>query len=263
MKLTILGCGSSPGVPMIGGAEGGPAPGIWGDCDPTEPRNRRSRSSVVIEKDNFRILIDCGPDFRSQMLNCGLSKIDAVIITHAHSDHIAGLDELRAVNREIERPIPIYAPKEVMKEVKSRFNYAFQPWNGEGFFRPVFIEHVIEYDAPLKIGPFDGWVFTQHHGRIKSLGIRFENFAYSTDVSDLPAQSLSVLKDLDLWVVGCLQYEPHPAHAWVARVFEWQQTVLPKKTILTHMGEKMDYNKLCNQLPKGIEPAWDGEVVVF
>lgn len=262
MKITILGCGSSPGVPMIGGEACNPT-GLWGECDPAEPRNQRTRSSLVIEKERYRVLIDCGPDFRSQMLACHMGHIDAVIITHAHSDHIAGLDELRAVNRVIKRPIPIIATQEVMNEVRKRFDYAFQPWNGEGFFRPVFEEIIIDYDGHFSIGPFKFFGFTQHHGRVRSLGLRCEDFAYSTDVHDLPVTSLNLLRNLSLWVVGCLQYEAHPAHASLEQVMIWREQLSPEKIILTHMGEKLDYQSLKKALPPDVAPAWDGQVIAL
>ncbi|MDF7674891.1 MBL fold metallo-hydrolase [Acetobacteraceae bacterium ESL0709] len=260
MKITILGCGSSPGVPMIGGENFQPS-GLWGDCDPLEPRNRRTRSSAVIEKDGYRLLIDCGPDFRSQMLANNLGSIDAVIITHAHSDHIAGLDELRAVNRVIERPIPLFATEETMAELKSRFAYAFQPWKGGGFFRPVFEETLIEYDSVFKIGPLKLYGFRQFHGRFLSLGLRCGDFAYSTDVHELPVSSLERLGGLASWVVGCLQYDSHPSHASLEQVMKWRELLSPSEIILTHMGEGLDYQTLRNILPPDIRPAWDGQIL--
>ncbi|MXV44552.1 MBL fold metallo-hydrolase [Saccharibacter sp. 17.LH.SD] len=262
MKVTILGCGGSPGVPMIGGAEGeGALTGIWGDCDPQNPKNRRTRSSIILEQDGFRLLVDSGPDFRRQMLSCGLNHVDGVLYTHAHSDHIAGVDELRAVNRVIERPLPLKATAEVLSELKARFDYAFRPWEGGEFYRPAFEVEAIAPDGPIVFGPLKGEVFPQHHGRVMSLGMRFGSVAYCTDVKHFPEGVLDRLKGLDLWIVGCLQYHEHPAHAWLERVLEWREIIRPKRTILTHMGPDMDYATLRKTLPEGVEPAWDGMVL--
>lgn len=260
MKVTILGCGGSAGVPMIGGSEGEGLSGIWGACDPHEPRNSRTRSSVVIEHEGFRLLVDSGPDFRRQMLAAGLNHIDGVLYTHAHSDHIAGLDELRAVNRVIQRPLPLFATESVLAELRARFDYAFHPWEGGGFYRPAFDVKTIHSDDPLLVGPLRGNTIEQRHGRMDSVGVRFGRFAYCTDVEHFPA-GLDALKDLDVWVVGCFQYKPHPAHAWLERVLEWREKIKPKRTILTHMGPDMDYRVLTASLPQGVEPAWDGMIL--
>lgn len=258
MKVTILGCGGSAGVPMIGGEERQVAVGIWGKCDPTHPRNIRTRSSIMIEHEGFRLLVDSGPDLRHQMLSCSLSHVDAVIYTHAHRDHIAGLDELRAVNRVIGKPLPLFATKEVLAELKASFPYAFRPWNGGGFFRPVFDAHMIEMGQTLTIGPLHGIGFEQRHGQISSLGVRFGSCAYCTDVEHFPYNNLEYLNNLDVWIVDCFQHDAHPAHAWLERVLEWREKINPKHTILTHMGPDMDYMSLKKSLPKGVKPAWDG-----
>ena len=257
MKITILGCGGSAGVPMIGGQEGAET-GIWGVCDPTERRNHRLRSSIVIEHEGFRLLVDSGPDLRQQMLANGLTHIDAVFYTHAHSDHIAGLDELRAVNRVIGRPLSLLASADVLAELRQRFDYAFRPWEGGTFYRPSFdVQEVPSYGS-LKIGPLEGHVFPQKHGWTTSLGLRLGPFAYCTDVESFPKESEAILQKVPLWVVGCFQREAHPSHGWLGRVMEWRERLQPERTILTHMGPDMDYASLCEDLPADVRPAWDG-----
>lgn len=261
MKITILGCGGSAGLPMIGGEEGTET-GIWGVCDLANPKNRRLRSSIVIEHEGFRLLVDSGPDLRQQMLVNGLTHIDAVFYTHAHSDHIGGLDELRAVNRVIGRPIPLFAHADVLAELRQRFDYAFRPWEGGTFYRPSFeVQEIPEY-GPIKIGPLEGHVFPQKHGWITSLGVRFGSFAYCTDVESFPERSQAMLHDLSCWVVGCFQRDVHPSHGWLGRVMEWRQQFSPGHTVLTHMGPDMDYDSLCTSLPDDVRPAWDGMVLI-
>ncbi|GBD55683.1 MBL fold metallo-hydrolase [Gluconobacter wancherniae] len=258
MKVTVLGCGGSAGVPMIGGEEG-TYTGIWGACDPKEPRNRRTRSSIVIEgEDGFRLLVDSGPDFRTQMLDCGVGRVDAVLYTHPHSDHIGGLDELRAINRVIGRPLPLLATQDVLEELRLRYAYAFAPWRGPEFYRPVFDEHLVESGQLIEFGALSGQVFDQHHGRIMSLGMRFGSFAYCTDVDTMPEEAIEILQGVDTWLVDCFQYDPHPAHAWLDRVLEWRSLIGARRTILTHMGAEMDYGTLCRMLPSDVEPAYDG-----
>lgn len=261
MKITILGCGGSAGVPMVGGENG---QGLWGRCDPAQPRNRRSRSSIILTNDDgLSLLVDSGPDLRDQFLKTHTAAVHAVVYTHPHSDHVAGLDELRAVNRVIEAPLPLYATADVMQELKARFEYAFRPWSGNGFFRPVFETYEISYGDDLTIAGFSLQLFEQRHGRGLSLGFRCGDFAYSTDVEFLSDEALSILSGVDTWVVGCFQHAPHIAHAWVDLVLEWRQIVRPRRLILTHMGPDMDYDGLCAELPEGVEPAFDGMVITL
>lgn len=259
MKITILGCGGSGGVPMIGGDLG---QGIWGNCDPHEPRNVRTRSSIVMESaEGARILVDSGPDIRSQLLREQIGAVQGVIYTHEHADHVAGLDELRAINRMIDAPLPIYATESVLDELKARFAYVFKPWTGPNFYRPVVQSRQIELFDCIDLHDFSIRTFGQRHGRIPSLGLRCGSFAYSTDVEHLDAAALSVLEGVDCWVVDCFQYAPHVAHAWLEQVLEWRDILRPSQTILTHMGPEMDYATLCRELPRGVEPAYDGMVI--
>lgn len=260
MKITILGCGGSGGVPLVGGQDG---QGEWGVCDPNEPKNQRTRSSMVIELDHGkRIMIDTGPDIRSQLLREKIDKVDAVLYSHAHADHIAGLDELRSINRVIGKPLPIYATEDTLAELKSRFSYAFKPWTtAPYFFRPVLEVHPVDYFDQVVIENQTIQTFEQHHGFCKSMGIRCGSVAYCTDVVQIPEKGMKILLDLDLFIVGCFQRTEHSAHAWIDRVMEWQKIIKPKRTVLTHMGPDMDWNWLQTNLPKDIDVAYDGLIL--
>ncbi|GAJ29382.1 MBL fold metallo-hydrolase [Acidomonas methanolica] len=259
MKITILGCGGSAGVPMIGGQDGA---GLWGRCDPREPRNTRTRSSIVIEGPGGEsLLVDSGPDLRTQFLAARIPAVHAVVYTHPHSDHVAGLDELRAVNRVIDAPLPLYAAEDVLEELRARFAYAFRPWQGSGFFRPVLETHLVAAGQSIRAAGLEVALFEQRHGRTTSLGLRCGAFAYCTDVEFMTDAVLDGLTGLDTWVVGCFQHEPHVAHAWVGLVLEWRERLKPRRTILTHMGPDMDYASLLRDLPAGVEPAYDGMVI--
>lgn len=256
MKVTILGCGGSAGVPMVGGADGR---GIWGRCDPTEPRNKRSRASIFLEmKNGENILVDTGPDVREQLLVNRLTSFKSIFYTHAHADHIAGLDEVRAVNRIINAPITAYGRAEVLEEIEARFGYIFQPWAGTSFYRAVVKPSPITPYHAFEMGGHSFLPFQQKHGRGETTGLRFGSFAYSTDVVELDSYALAALKGVETWVVDCFQLEPHCAHAWLERVLEWKNILHPKRIILTHLGPDMDWRWMVETLPAGVEPAWDG-----
>ncbi|GAB6854252.1 MBL fold metallo-hydrolase [Asaia astilbis] len=259
MKVTILGCGGSGGVPMVGGADG---EGIWGECDPNEPRNQRTRSSIVVEAESGkRLLVDSGPDLRTQLLRAKIGVVHSVLYTHEHADHVAGLDELRAINRMLDAPLPLYATDAVMKELAARYSYAFRPWSGNGFFRPVPEPHLVSLTDRVRVCDLDLELFEQRHNRIPTIGLRCGDFAYSTDVEHLSEEALACLDGVKTWIVGCFQYEPHIAHAWVDLVIEWCKRLKPERTILTHMGPALDYEALRRVLPEGIEPGYDGMVL--
>ncbi|MCT6880669.1 MAG: MBL fold metallo-hydrolase [Commensalibacter sp.] len=257
MKIIFLGCGGSGGVPLLGGEDGN---GNWGGCNPLEKKNIRTRSSVIIENDQGdRVLVDTGPDLRSQFLREKISRVDAVIYTHAHADHIAGLDDLRSVNRVLKKPVPIFATEETLKELKSRFSYAFRPWTtAPHFFRPILDVHQIRYGDRICAANMDIQTFEQSHGFCKTLGLRFESVAYCTDVVGLDDNAIKILQNVHIWIIGCFQRKPHPAHAWLDRVLEWREKIKPVKTILTHMGSDMDWGWLKAHLPDGVEAAYDG-----
>lgn len=260
--MTLLGTGGSAGVPMIGGPG---SAGNWGACDPGEGRNRRTRSSIFIENtQDQRLLIDCSPDLRCQFLDNRLSGVDVILFTHAHADHIAGIDEVRALNRIVQRPLEAFATRQTLDEIIRRFAYAFAPWTNSPFYRPVLMAKPINAGETIRIAGLDVRVFVQEHGRIESLGLRIGPFGYSTDVTNLNEAALETLTGVDTWVVGCfLRHDAHRTHANLPKVFEWVARLRPRRTVLTHMGPDMDWAWLRANLPAGIEPGYDGMVLDF
>lgn len=257
LKVTLLGVGGSSGSPQIGGADGA---GDWGELDPTEPRNRRSRPSIVVEApDGRRILVDTGPDLRLQLTERRIGRIDAVIYTHAHADHIAGLDEIRILNRLLGAPMPTYATVAVFEELAQRFDYAFKPWSGPGFFRPVLATQAVAAGESVEINGLAVRVIGQDHGFTTSLGLRIGGFAYCTDVKRLDEAALGALAGVETLVVDCFtRGAAHPTHANLAQVLAWVERLKPRRTVLTHMGPNMDYRWLVENLPVGVEPGFDG-----
>lgn len=260
MKVTLLGTGGSAGVPMIGGADGG---GDWGDCDPEEPRNRRTRASIVVEKlQDQRLLVDTSPDMRSQLLDCRIPGVDAVLFTHAHADHITGLDDVRLLNRIANRPLPAFATAETLAEMTSRFAYAFRPWQPPHFYRPVLEAKLIKPGDRFEAAGLSVQVFAQNHGRVETLGLRIEDFGYSTDVVELDDAAFAALAGVDTWVVDCfLRSERHWTHANLNTVLGWVERLKPRRTVLTHMGTEMDWAWMRAHLPPGIEAGFDGMVL--
>ncbi|HEY4040620.1 MAG TPA: MBL fold metallo-hydrolase [Rhodopila sp.] len=261
MKVTLLGTGGSAGVPMIGGADGS---GEWGDCDPSEPRNRRTRSSIVVETpDNQRLLVDTSPDLRTQLLDCRVAGVDAILFTHAHADHITGIDDVRILNRIANRPLAAFATAETLAEMTHRFDYAFRPRDRVEFYRPVLEAKPIEpSDTFEAVAGLSVSVFAQNHGRVETLGLRVGNFAYSTDCVALDDTALAALEGLDTWVVDCfLRHDTHWTHANLSAVKSWVDRVKPRRTVLTHMGIEMDWAWMQANLPPGIEAGYDGMVL--
>jgi phosphoribosyl 1,2-cyclic phosphate phosphodiesterase len=260
MRVILLGTGASAGVPMIGGVDGG---GDWGVCDPREPRNRRSRSSIVVEGDTKqRILVDTSPDMRSQLLDCRIPSIDAVLFTHAHADHIVGMDDVRILNRIVGRPLDAFATQGTLDELTNRFAYVFRPWQPPGFYRPVLEGRVVAPGQTITAAGMTIDLFSQNHGRVETLGLRVGPFGYSTDVVALDEAAFAVLKGVDTWVVGCfLRTERHTTHANLTQVLEWVRRLRPRRTVLTHMGTDMDWDWLNANLPPGVEPGYDGMVL--
>ena len=257
IRVKFLGAGGSSGSPQIGGADGA---GDWGELDPGEPRNRRSRPSIVIEAaDGRRLLVDTGPDLRDQLMAAKIGRIDAVLYTHAHADHIAGLDEIRILNRLLGAPMPTFATAATWDELKLRFDYAFRPWAGGGFFRPVLEARDVVGGETVEIIGLKVRLIEQDHGYLPTLGLRIGGFAYCTDVVRLDETALAALEDLDVFVVDCFtRGTPHPTHAHLERVLDWVARLRPRRTILTHMGPTMDYRWLVDNLPLTVAPAYDG-----
>ncbi|MBU6498768.1 MAG: MBL fold metallo-hydrolase [Rhodospirillales bacterium] len=260
MRVTLLGTGGSAGVPMIGGPDGR---GDWGACDPDEPRNRRTRTSIAVEAGQGALLVDTPPDLRAQLINCGISRIEAILYTHAHADHITGIDDVRILNRIIDRPLDAFATEWTLTELKRRFDYVFKPVDHVGFFRPVLVPRPIAPGQTLTIAGMEVQLFDQDHGFSRTLGLRIDGFGYSTDAVDLDDAAFATLRGVDTWVVGCFQREPHRTHAWLDRVLGWVERLRPRRTVLTHMGTDMDWSWLIGQLPPGIEPGHDGQLLTL
>ncbi|WP_419729502.1 MBL fold metallo-hydrolase [Lichenicola sp.] len=259
MRVTILGCGGSAGVPMLGGADGR---GDWGVCNPAEPRNRRSRTSIVIEGDDGRcLLVDTSPDLKSQLLAAGIPRIDAIFYTHAHADHVAGLDETRSLNRIVGRPIEVFGTAPVLAEIASRFEYAFRPWSPPSFFRPVLLPRSVAPGETIEIEGMRLAVFEQDHGNSTTLGFRIGDFTYSTDVVRLTDSALATIEGTRTWLVDCFHRRPHPAHASLDLVHGWSRQLGVERTVLTHMGTDLDWSWMQDNLPPGLEPAHDGMVL--
>jgi phosphoribosyl 1,2-cyclic phosphate phosphodiesterase len=252
MKITILGCGSSGGVPLIGND--------WGACDPANPRNRRLRVSVLVEQDETALLVDTSPDMRQQLLAAQVKNITAVLYTHAHADHSHGIDDLRSVNWLMKKSIPVYADEATMKELETKFSYIFTGSRVPGhFYKPSIIPMII--DGAFEIGGIKVQPFRQDHGYTHTLGFRFGDFAYSTDVRALDEEAFAALRGVKIWVVDCVREQPHPTHSHLAETLAWIERVRPERACLTHMNQTLDYEALRARLPVGVEPAYDGLVL--
>ncbi len=259
ITVTILGCGSSGGVPRIGND--------WGACDPGNPKNRRRRCSLLIEgrRDDAsgatRVLIDTGPDIREQLLDAGVGAIDAVLYTHAHADHIHGIDDLRVLAIGAHRRVPVYYGAETGRRLHEAFGYCFKTPPGSGY-PPILDGHVIEAGQSVAIegqgGTLSFTSFDQAHGELMSFGFRIGNIAYSPDLNDLPEDSLPLVSGLDVWIVDALRYRPHPSHLSVADALRWIERMKPKQAVLTNMHIDLDYETLRNETPDHVTPAFDG-----
>jgi len=255
MKITILGCGPSNGVPTV--------IGDWGYCDPDNPKNRRTRASIYLEmNDNKKILIDSSPDFREQALSAKIKQVDAILYTHEHADHIMGIDDLRSISRNMKSKISLHAGADVLDTLLKKFGYLIEGSDDTigNIYRPIFTPNII--DGPFKLGDHTIIPIEQDHGICKTLGFRINNFAYSTDVVHFPQGSLDQLKGLDLWILDCLRKDvEHPTHAIWTVAMRWIEEVKPKRAILTHMNNQTDYETILKYLPDNVEPAYDGLVL--
>ncbi len=252
MRITVLGCGTSSGVPLIGCD--------CAVCTSDEPRNKRRRSSIVVDWDGVRILVDAGPDLRMQCIDAGVGAIDGLIFTHAHADHIHGIDDLRAINNIIDSPIDTYADVKVFARIRSRFDYAFLGGSrGHGYFRPDLRPH--EIDGPFTIGGREIVPFAQGHGGATSWGFRFGKFAYSTDTDGLDQAAFEALAGIEVWLVDALRDKPHPTHSHLERTLEWIDIVKPGRAFLTHMAHDADYDEWVRRLPDHVRPAYDGLMI--
>jgi phosphoribosyl 1,2-cyclic phosphate phosphodiesterase len=263
LDITILGCGSSSGVPRIGGADGA---GDWGVCDPNNPKNRRRRCSLLVRlgqpPNQTSVLVDTTPDLREQLLSAGCGRLDAVLMTHPHGDQTHGIDDLRPLLFGDGKRTDLYADAGTLDHLMHQFSYCFvTPPNSP--YPPIINGHVIpEPYQPFEVtgpgGPIQVRAFWQQHGMIRSLGFRFGSVAYSSDVNALDDEAFTVLEGVDVWIVDALRYRPHPSHASVETALAWIARVKPKRGILTNMTGEIDYETLRRELPPGVEPAYDG-----
>ena len=256
-RLTILGCGSSGGVPRLGPN--------WGECDPTEPKNRRRRCAVLVERfaDNgiTQVLVDTPPDIREQLLSVRIERLDGVLFTHDHADHTHGIDDLRMVSYNMRKRVDVHLDAPTRDSLLGRFGYCFEGKAGSNY-PPILTAHEINAPHPLRVHGRGGEIHVvpvqQVHGDIGSLGFRFGDVAYSPDISDLPDSSIPLLQGLDVWIVDALRYIPHPSHFTVKQALEWIDRIKPKRAILTHLHVDLDYQRLKRELPAHVEPAYDG-----
>lgn len=257
LRITILGSGSSGGVPRVGGD--------WGLCDPENPKNRRRRCSLLLEQAQgngvTRVLIDTSPDLREQMLSADVRDIDGVWYTHEHADHTHGIDELRGFYLRTEKRVPVWADAPTAAMLMSRFSYCFVQPDGSDY-PPILHHHLIEPGKPSATvgagGALTTIPFQVNHGNVNALGFRIGAVAYTPDLNDVPDGSRKHLENLDLWIVDALKRTPHPSHFSLPETLAWIERMRPKRAILTNMHIDMDYAKLCEELPKNVEPAYDG-----
>jgi phosphoribosyl 1,2-cyclic phosphate phosphodiesterase len=253
LKITIMGCGHSAGTPAIGN--------YWGNCDPDEPKNYRTRASVLVQSDTTNLVIDTGPDIRNQVNKTGINKIDAVLYTHAHSDHIVGIDELRTFRLKDKKITDIYGDIKTINELKKRFDYLFV--TKHSVYPRSLNDNIIneeQFNKPMKLGDIEFIPYPQDHGKSLSLGYRFGDVAYSTDFVDLPDEAINTLKGVKIWIAdGCgYKMENNIVHANLNKLYKLNEQIGAQKVIIHHLSPLMDYKTLCKELPEGFEPGYDG-----
>ena len=256
-SATILGCGSSAGVPRV--AQG------WGACDPSNPRNRRRRCALLVSREGVagstEIVVDLGPDIREQLLDARVMHIDAILLTHAHADHIHGIDDVRPYVIEHGRLLPVYMDAATSAGVREKFGYIFRTPEGSQY-PPLLREHGLTPGRKVVLdgpgGPVDALPILFRHGDIDALGFRFGDLAYTPDVSDIPPESAKLLEGLDVWIIDALRYRRHPSHLTVAEALSWIERLKPRRAILTNLHTDLDYATLERELPLNVIPAFDG-----
>lgn len=252
MKVTILGCGTSSGVPRIGND--------WGECDPNEPRNARRRVSILVNSGETTILIDTTPDLRAQLLDADVGKVDAVIWTHDHADHTHGIDDLRQLFHSGGAPVSGFARSATAAGLMARFGYVFT--GGGGYPPTATLDPLADI---FRVGEVVIRVVDQPHGNISSAGLRFESegnsVSYATDFNIMTNDMRALYEGVDLWIVDALRRRPHPTHPHLGDVLGWIDELRPGRALLTHMDNSMDYRTLCSELPEGVAPAYDGQVI--
>lgn len=260
--VTILGCGSSGGVPRV--AQG------WGRCDPADPRNRRRRCSILIEREGTggitRVLVDTAPDLREQLIEANVKALDAVVFTHEHADHTHGIDDLRPLVIANRRRIPIHADERTLALLHARFGYCFATPEGSDY-PPILTDHLVRSGETLTIegagGPIRFETFRLEHGNIDVLGLRIGDLAYTPDVSLIPHESVARLEGLSCWIIDALRDTPHPTHFSLSEALGWIDRLTPERAILTNLHTDLDYGRLARELPRGVEPAYDGMRIIW
>ncbi len=258
LRATILGCGSSGGVPRLGGH--------WGECDPENPKNTRRRCSLLVEKftpkGTTRVLIDTSPDMRAQLLDADVGTLDAVLYTHAHADHVHGIDDLRMLVFNMRQRLQVWADGETSNALLDRFGYAFVQPNGSPY-PPICELNLIKGDVTISGdgGPLTFTPFEVEHGNIDALGFRTEGLAYLPDVSTIPDEAWPHLENLDVWIVDALRRTPHPTHSHLSNTLKWIERVKPAKAVLTNMHNDLDYQTVADETPPHVHPAFDGMVL--
>ena len=255
MRATILGSGSSGGVPVVGIG--------WGACDPGNPKNQRMRPSILIESGDTTVLVDTSPDLRQQLLDANVRRLDAVVYTHSHADHLHGIDDLRGINRAMNAPINAYADANTLKHIADRFGYTLTPLPGDNvtYFKPTLNVHEIMAGNSFDINCLTVDVFDQDHGYSRTLGFRFGPIGYSTDLVEMTNQGYDALAGVDTWIIGVFTDKPHETHVHLAKALEWIERVEPRRAVLTHLGPNLDYEEVLKLVPDGVEAAFDGMVV--
>lgn len=260
LRFTILGCGSSGGVPRLGGH--------WGACDPKNPLNLRRRCSILVEREDAggttRVLIDTPPDLRAQLLDAGVGVLDAVVYTHAHADHVHGIDDLRMVVFNTRHRLAVWADTPTRDSLLSRFRYAFEQPAGSAY-PPILEMHLIDGDVTID-GAGGRLVlrpFSVRHGRIHSLGFRIADLAYLPDVSGMTEEAWQAVADLDCWVLDALRRDPHPSHAHLERSLEWIAAAAPNRAVLTNMHIDLDHQTIADETPANVMPAHDGMTITY
>ncbi len=262
LRLRILGCGSSGGVPRVGVG--------WGACDPANPKNRRRRCSALLERvgpsGTTAVLIDTSPDLREQLLEAGIRRLDAVLYTHEHADHTHGIDDLRPLVIAMRRRMPVYMDRATGGLLMARFSYCFETPPGSQY-PPILTAHGMVPGHPVTIegpgGPLTATPFRMVHGDIDALGFRIADVVYAPDVSELPDDAMARLEGLEVLILDALRYTPHPSHFSLSEALAVIERVKPRRAILTNLHTDLDYETLRRELPPGVEPAHDGMSVEF